>query len=161
MLDDCGFPPHISEPPQLLAQSRFSKWLPTDLFKRTARMTMSDCGKEERGRHPRPCFGVLTVAVRPMQLTHHRVDTLSSCHVPWGLRTGAHLTLTPRLALTFLPHCVSGWTCAVLQLWSKYSRVRETPLSASPRGIVKEPMGMVLGIPGQTCACLLQVKGTP
>ena len=56
---------------------------------------------------------------------------------------------------------VSGWTCAVLQLWSKYSRVRETPLSASPRGIVKEPMAMVLGIPGQTSACLLQVKGTP
>ena len=66
-------------------------------------MTVSDCGKEERGRHPRPCFGVLTVAVRPVRLTHHRVDTLSSCHVHWGLHIGAHLRLTPRLALPFLP----------------------------------------------------------
>lgn len=161
MLNDCGFPPHISEPPQLLAQSRFSKWLPTDLFKRTVRMTVSDCGKEERGRHPRPCFGVLTVAVRPVRLTHHRVDTLSSCHVHWGLHMGAHLRLTPRLALPFLPPCVSGWTCAILSLWSKYSRVRETPLSAGPSGIVKEPMAMVIDISGQTSTCLLQVKGTP
>ena len=124
-------------------------------------MTMSNCGKDERGQHPRPCFGILLVALSPVGLTHHsrHLQLLPNRLVALDWRS-------PQANPTVAPHSPTslcfGLNTGVLWLWSKHPRVLwKRPCLLAPRGLVKEPMAMVIDRSGQTSTCPLQVKGTP